>query len=225
MKDKDQATFTATINGLMVETYQREPLSAIGLSLWWNALREYELSDVLRALSAHVLNPDAGQWPPKPADIVKHLSGTGDARAFGAWAKCLRALASVGTYRTVAFDDPIIHAVVSDMGGWIEIGKITTDELPFRSAEFHRRYRAYMLAPPASYPRTLIGISDQHNAMSGHRITVPPVLIGDPQAAALVVERGAESTLQITQAPKSLLSVLSNIKKALPHEHEDQANR
>lgn len=224
MKDQDQAKFTATLNGLMVETYQREPLSAIGLSLWWNALREYELADVLRALSAHVLNPDAGQFPPKPADIVKHLAGTGDARAFSAWAKTLRAVQSVGTYRSVVFDDPIIHAVVSDMGGWVELGKITNDDLPFRAQEFHRRYRAYLLTPPATYPRMLTGISDAQNALAGHRLA-PPTLIGDPQAAAVVLERGGDHMLQITQAPESLLSVLSNTlpKKAMPN--EDQENR
>jgi len=34
-----------------------------------------DADEVLAALNAHITDPDKGTWPPKPADLVRHLQG------------------------------------------------------------------------------------------------------------------------------------------------------
>jgi len=205
MIDSDRSRFAAILNAVMVEVYQREPISPIGMQIWCNALQAYSLAEVSRALSAHTTNADTGQFPPKPADIVRHLTGTGDARAFAAWSMVLAGIQSVGTYRSVVFDDPLIHAAITDMGGWVSLGQTKVDEMPFRAAEFARRYRAYLIAKPSHYPRSLTGILEQGNVSTGHPVD-PPVLIGNPESARQVYLGGG--TVPVITEARSLADVL-----------------
>lgn len=161
------------------------------LRLAWLALRRFELPDITGALTRHVTDPDVGQYPPKPADIVRVIEGTRSSRGMVAWSVVERTLRSVGAYETVVFDDPLIHAVIRDMGGWIELARIEADELPFRAREFERRYQGYALRPPADYPRQLTGIAEGTNRAGGHAIG-PPVLIGDPARAAMAYRGGGD---------------------------------
>lgn len=197
MKKEDAEQFAAMVNGTMVEIYARGVLSRDGMRMWWAALSMYGLSEIRAALSAHVTDPDEGQHPPKPSSLLKRLSGTGDGRAYAAWAKVLLAAKRVGTYRSVVFDDQLIHSAIADMGGWTAIGKITEDELPFKQAEFIRRYRALLISAPADYPKSLSGITALENSREGVD-TEGPVLIGDPEKAAEVYAAGGSGALQIT---------------------------
>lgn len=199
MIDADRKQFAQILNLLMVETYARAPLSADGLRLWWAATERFTIEEFRRALSAHVVDSDVGQFPPKPADIVKRIEGTSEGRAFAAWNKALATVQRVGTYVDVVFDDPLIHAVITDMGGWIKFGQTPNDEVQFRSAEFVKRYRAYALVPPQAHLPRLAGIASSENAPRGYA-SQPPTMIGDLAACALVYQSGNTNTLQITQA-------------------------
>lgn len=163
------------------------------LDLAFQALRRYELSDISRALSRHLNDPDAGQFAPKPADVVRNLDGSKETRAMLAWSKVEKAIRRVGSYQSVVFDDPIIHAVIQDMGGWCDLNKITEDETPFKAREFEKRYQGYALRPPSEYPRTLSGIFEATNRLNGHK-TQPPVLLGNKDRAVLVYQNGSDET-------------------------------
>lgn len=206
----DAPEFEAILNGLLVEVYARAPLSRDGLRLWWAAMSRYSMAEIRAALSAHTMDADVGQFPPKPADIVKRLEGTGEGRAFGAWNKALAAVQRVGTYADVVFDDPIIHAVIADMGGWVKLGQTPNDEIQFRAAEFVKRYRAYLVVPPTAHLPRLIGIASAENTTRGYA-SPPPVMIGDPAACALVYQSGNFNPLQIT-APRSAEQVLKALE-------------
>lgn len=181
--------------------FWRRDVSDFSLSVWWQALKPYDLLAVRDALGRHAANPDGGHFGPEPADIIKMLDGGGQDSALMAWAKVDRAMRHVGTYRSVVFDDPLIHRVVHEMGGWVALGLKKEDEWPFLRNEFSTRYRGYRvrsLAP--DYPPVLIGIADAENGQRGFGDT-QPVLIGAPDQARLVMERGSNRPmLQITQA-------------------------
>ena len=162
-------------------------------ALWWEALKGYSMAEVRGALSAHVTNPDRGQFLPKPADIRRCLEGSSETRALQAWTKVDQATRRIGPWESVAFDDPIIHAVLADMGGWTVLGEVAEDEWPFRRNEFVRRYQGYVVRPPASFPRTLTGHVAEYNGRLGGQMPLPR-LVGDAQRATQTYLAGAEAT-------------------------------
>ena len=165
--------------------YGRE-LSDTVLSIWWEALRSFDLVAVREALSRHAMNPDAGQFLPKPADVVRELHGTrGDAAAL-AWAKTIGAVRDHGSWRSVAFDDPIIHRVVEDLGGWTWLCAQRPDEMSFVERRFRDAYRAWRArgdVPP--HRLRLAGVIELTNAANGH--PAPDlVLVGNASGTAAV---------------------------------------
>lgn len=183
-------------------------VSRFTLDVWWQAMLPFDLVTVQQAFSRHAMNPDAGQFAPKPADVMKMLGGTTNDRALSAWAKVDRALRVVGPYRSVAFDDPLIHRVLADMGGWTALANKRDDEWPFVAKEFETRYRGFaMRGERPEYPGVLVGISEHTNSAEGKR-SAPPMLIGSPDRARKVIDSGVENIaglLQITQAAPALL--------------------
>ena len=178
-----------------VHAFYRQDMTAFSLDVWWQAMRAYDLSAVRQAMSRHVMNPDSGQWMPKPADVVKMLSGRTIDSASVAWSKVDRAVRSVGTYQSVAFDDPLIHRVIADMGGWVRIGSHSSDEWPFVAKEFENRYRGYaMRSERPEYPPTLTGITEAENSKAGFRVD-PPVLIGVREQALAVIAGGSNKPI------------------------------
>lgn len=175
-----------------VYAFYRQDFNQLVLSVWWEALKTYDEAAVADALSRHTVDPDKGHFCPKPADVVRLISGGKLDSSMLAWSKAERAIRSVGRYSSVVFDDPIIHAVVTDMGGWIKLCGITEDELPFRAKEFENRYAGYRTrGRMESYPRHLIGEAEGHNAAGGYRID-PPLMVGDPEACQRVFQGGGD---------------------------------
>lgn len=203
MTDGDKAQFAQLISDVMA--FYRRDCSPFATSIWWTAMKPFDFQAVRHAFNRHCVDPDRGQFEPKPADLIRLLQGGGKDGAALAWAKVERAVRVVGTYRSVAFDDPIIHAVVSDLGGWVFLGRQTEDEWPFLAKRFETLYQGYRLRGGVeNYPAVLIGISEADNTHHGYK-SEPPLLLGEPAKAALVLKGGgASGMLQVTQYLPSL---------------------
>ena len=173
-------------------------LSPQAIKLYWEILKKYDISDVEQGFMTHASNPDTGQFMPKPADIIKAIDGSGESRSMQAWVKVDKAIREVGPYETVVFDDPIIHKVLSDMGGWISFGTVTEDEYPFKANEFNKRYLGYAMRSDLTYPKKLTGMFEMQNLENDQKVA-PPVLIGDQSKALAVLENGGKDKLQITR--------------------------
>jgi len=192
--------------------YQRD-VSDFALSVWWEAMRPFDFEVVAQSLNRHVMNPDAGQFMPKPADIVRMLQGSTQDAALSAWAKVDKAVRHVGTWEDVAFDDPLIHRVLHDMGGWIALGQKAEDEWPFVAREFENRYRGFKARNERpDYPPVLIGLAGANNRQQGQKVA-PPMLIGDKAAAHRVMQGGvAKPLLPMSRAgvlaPQATLRVI-----------------
>lgn len=199
MQQRDYDTFVQMLNAIG-DLYGKK-ISEWAISIWWGALQHYDLAAVRDALNRHVQNPDSGQFMPKPADVVKMVQGTTVDSALVAWAKVDRAARQVGPYRDVVFDDPIIHRVLHDMGGWSQLGNKSEDEWPFVGKEFQNRYRGFRgRSEVPEYPPVLIGISGAYNRQKGH-FSEAPLLIGDPAMAQRVRDGGTDKALlHITDA-------------------------
>lgn len=193
MQDHEKHVFAELLRG--VSDFYGRDLSPFALNVWWEAMRPFDHAAVVQAMNRHVMNPDTGQFMPKPADVVRMLGGTTQDSALRAWAKVDKAVRHVGTYVSVAFDDPLIHRVLHDMGGWVGLGTKREDEWPFVAREFENRYRGYaMRGERPEYPAVLIGLSDAENARTGFRLGAPR-LIGDPLRAQRVIEGGSDRPL------------------------------
>lgn len=175
MKESDRKVFADLLSDALA--FYRQDVSQFAISVWWAACQPFDLEQVRKALTAHAMDPDRGQFAPKPADIVRQLHGTHGDRSLIAWGKVLRAMQHVGAYASVAFDDGAIHAAIQDMGGWVKLCRSSLDELPFVQRRFCETYRVYS-ARGCEFPRLLQGEHEATNLAFGRRIA-PPVLIGD----------------------------------------------
>lgn len=178
-------------------------------TIWWNALKDHDIEAVEGAFTKHLQSPDAGQFMPKPADVIRMLVGTSLDTAMVAWSKVDRGVRSVGPYASVTFDDALIQRVVQDMGGWVFLNDVKTDkDWVFVGNEFRTRYQAYRSRQEApDYPRVLVGIAEAANAQRGHDAPTS-VLIGDSAKAALVAKGGSDKSATLIHrlaGPKTLL--------------------
>ena len=191
MTHADMTEFVKLMTGLGV--LYAKPMSEHLIDIYWQALKNFSFAGVKEALNAHVRNPDTGQYLPKPADVVRYLEGAGQTQALQAWSQVVRTIRAVGCYESVVFDDPIIHAVIEDMGGWLQLCKITQKELPFRAHEFEKRYLGYVLHPPQHFPKQLIGLIESQNNLQGYG-SDQPFLIGDIVQAHQTYRQGCAAS-------------------------------
>lgn len=91
----------------------------------------------------------------KSVEIMSQVEGDAETRAIQAFAKVESAVRHIGRYSSIGFDDPIIHAVLNDMGGWIQFCNCKEGDIPFKANEFLKRYQN-------RYPRYLPGLYDQN---------------------------------------------------------------
>lgn len=203
------------------EIYDKK-ISTNMADIYLDILRDFSYEDVARAASLHQRNPDGGRFFPKPADFMRHLTGGSQDKALLAWVKLDKAVRQVGPYRSVVFDDALIHAVVNDMGGWISIGNRDDEQWPFVQNEFVKRYRAYTekgALPP--YVGKLTGIADAHNASKDLKCKDETVLLGDATLAMQVLKGGGASI----SVGKTLLSELSNPVLAIGTQSTDNEKK
>ena len=193
MIETDRKQFFALIGD--VYAFYRQDFSAFAGNVWWEAMKPFDFRAVADALNRHCINPDKGQFMPKPADVVKMLQGSTQDAALQAWSKVDRTVRTVGNYRSVVFDDPLIHRVLTEMGGWVQLGAKTEDEWPFVRNEFVNRYRGYReRSDLPDYPPVLIGIAEASNQQHGFH-SEPPMLIGRAEEAERVMRLGTNKPM------------------------------
>lgn len=201
MIPKDANEFASIMEATMA-VYGKDVSKPV-IRLYWNALIEYDMEAVRRAFGGWIKNPDSGQFAPKPADIIRMIDGGSGDRAMVTWSKIDKAIRMVGHYQSVAFDDPIIHRVVDEMGGWRKLACLPTNmDLEFAGLEFIKRYRSYVLAGGVGgdYPAYLIGECEALNGKDGYRGVDPVTLIGDSSKAKQVARLGSSGpTLRLAQ--------------------------
>lgn len=199
MREEDKKKFVVLMEGLG-GIYDIE-FTKFTVMIWFEALSQNSIEDVSQAVSSYIKSPDFGTYKPKPADIVKMINGTSNDNANLAWSKFNDAIRLVGTARSVVFDDPIIHRVVYDMGGWISMGEKLEKDWPFIAKEFKERYSGYKSrdATPECHSK-LIGWVDASNCRNGYE-EQPPVLVGNKEKAQNLLNNGSLKVLiELTEA-------------------------
>lgn len=187
MNQQNKREFKDLITSVLA--FYRQDVSTFALGVWWAACSPFDIEQVRQALNAHAIDSERGQFAPKPADIVRALQGTRTEQARLAWGKAFDAMQQVGAYQSVTFDDPVIHLVIEDLGGWQKVCRSTMDELSYLEHRFCEAYRAYAGRPLGEYPSRLLGEFECINRREGRKVA-PPMLVGNPQRAAEVLRLG-----------------------------------
>ncbi len=208
METHDISKFTTLMAGIG-ELYAKT-ISAQLIDIYWQVLKSYEIQDVQLAFHSHIQNPDCGQYFPKPADVLRFIEGSGETKALQAWAVVEKAIYLVGKYQSLAFDDPLIHAVLEDMGGWVQLCAITLEDMPFRANEFQKRYMGFVQRRPNRYPPYLLGITEFENSKNGYEVKAP-LLIGNAQKAAQVIRGGGGCALEIQEQGRVVAKLLASL--------------
>lgn len=189
MQKSEKAEFGQLIRDVMA--FYRQDVSPFALSVWWQACQRFDLDQVRKALTGHAMDAERGQFPPKPADLVRQLEGTATDRAMIAWGKALDTMQRVGSYTDVVFDDPAIHAVIEDLGGWVKVCRGETKDLGYLQHRFCEAHRAYTAKGQFDYPRRLMGDRSPDEMFTRRGLPPPrPKLIGNPDRARQVYEGG-----------------------------------
>lgn len=203
MKDHidERRRFASLLTAL--SDYYKSEISKAVAGLYWQGLKQYDYEAIEQAAWTHTQNPDeAGRWFPKIADLRKMLEGSTVDQAAQAWSKVDTAIRSRGTWDDVAFDDPIIHRVIADIGGWVLLGSKNDDDWPFVARDFQARYRSFKSRGEIpEYPRRLTGLANAQNSAQGQKL-LPAILVGNVEKAKQVIQGGIDS-VQIGMKPLS----------------------
>src|SRR3990167_6621691 len=92
-------------------------------NFWRLNLAEDDDVAVMSALRRFYRSDQAGKRKeriPAPGDLIAQPQARADATAL-AWATLRKAISSVGSYRSVEFEDAAIAATVEALGGWLEL--------------------------------------------------------------------------------------------------------
>lgn len=202
----EKRRFATLLTGL--SDYYKSEISKTTLSLYWQGLKQYDYEAIEKAAWAHTQSPDeAGRWMPKISDLTKALQGRTVDQASIAWSKVDRAVRTVGTWQDVVFDDPLIHRVIQDIGGWIKLGQQDEHEWPFVEKRFVTAYQGYrMRTEQPEYASVLIGIANAHNDVEG-QLKQAPVLLGNQAKAVKVLECGVGATESMKHISSSIQQI------------------
>ena len=113
---------------------------------------------------------------PRPAEVLELLRGSAEDNGMVAWLTVEKAIRQIGPYKSVRFEDPVIHSVIESLGGWPDFQNFTDDELKWRQREFLTRYRA--MSGRSDHPAYLPGIVEIDNSHRGYKNFIePPVTV------------------------------------------------
>lgn len=162
MQEQDKSAFRDMMMAAG-EVYGREITKPL-LQMYFAALAPASIEQVQAAMMAHMQNPDSGQFFPKPADIIKQMTGTTkqqeaaiEDRASLAWACVERDIRRIGSYGTLKLEDKQGMAAVKAMGGWQSICQTEISKMEWRRKEFIRMYETFERTPLEALPSSLPG--------------------------------------------------------------------
>ena len=116
MTQNDRPQFASLMKALG-ETYGNTAPSKEKMELYFRVLSDLTIDQLTNAITALLNSRTTTTTFPVPGEIRAALSG-GATAAMAALDKAESAAGTWGAYRSIQFDDPVIHMVIESMGGW-----------------------------------------------------------------------------------------------------------
>ena len=140
------------------------------MRVYWGLLKNLTIDAVEAAINDHLFDPDDGMFFPKPAHIVKRVTGTKKQqekavtdRAEMAWTEIQTAIRRIGSYGNLEMDDHVALAAVRSIGGWQKLCMTNLDKMEWMKKAFFEAYEAYERAPIEALPNNLPGRIELEN--------------------------------------------------------------
>jgi hypothetical protein len=110
------------------------------IEIYAQVLSDIPIGEIERAVKQILLSRKTASFP-KIAEIREAITGDIDSRAQDALVKVERAMAEHGGYRTIVFDDPVIHTVIERVQGeWVGLCEMEPDEFKWWKKDFLKLY-------------------------------------------------------------------------------------
>ena len=151
---------------LLCETYGKEPTKVL-MSAYYMVLEDLTVEEFKSSIKS-ILASRKYSTMPLPADILEFVNGSADDNSLIALKILENEMARSGSYNSVCFKDSAIMTVVDNMGGWINLCRITEDEWKFRKKEFLDLYKALLRNPNRLHAVPyLAGLNEHNNRING----------------------------------------------------------
>lgn len=158
---------------------------------YWAILKNLSISDFEQAINSHLLDPNDGMFFPKPANIIKQITGTEkqqaqslQSKAEMAWQVVEGEIRRTGSWGSPRIDDGLALAAVKSLGGWSYICSLTMDKMTWLRKEFISSYQNYSTTPVELLPQSLPGRAQIENARksgNGQGLKTLKQLVGKTQ--------------------------------------------
>lgn len=144
--------------------------------LWFEELKQYTIEKIEQSIKKIIRTRTLSTYP-KVSEIIREIEGSSEDKSLTAWLKVKESIARVGAYQSVQFDDPVIHSVINDLGGWPKVCEVLEDDLKWMQKDFERIYQ--LCSKQQNHPQKAIGISETDNGGHGIDFKQEPVQIGN----------------------------------------------
>lgn len=195
MTPADGVRFTAGIMAL-AELSQSVMTDAL-MGVYFRTLNDLSVAQVEAAVE-HLLRTSCNYGMPKPVHLREAALGSPQDVAMLAWERVLTALRHHGRYVSVDFQDPVIHRVIADLGGWVKLCDLPSDpkEQAYRQQDFVKLFRVYAVKLPGEKLSHLPGQCEIDNRFSFGNWTrgldhVDLILVLDQDGRGVVGQRKA----------------------------------
>lgn len=183
--------------------FYNQEVNEFALDVWGQSLGRFSYEQVKHAFNVYIQTSEHGRFAPKPADIVLTITGGNADTARMAWSKVERAIKSYGPYKSIVFNDPLIHKTIYDLGGWVKICGTGEKEFPFLALDFQNRYKGYMnRGVMPEYPNRVVGMEEGSRRDYGLKWQHALEIVGSEEECLKVFNSGVK--------PDDVLSLTSN---------------
>ena len=193
MQASDREHFVSALEALAA-TFRVDPTEAL-LEGYWMALDDMPIEGVMRAVRSAMR-----QCKHMPRGVeLRELAGeiNNATRAVHAWSAVQKAIGQHGAYRSVDFDDQVINATVRNLGGWIRLCELSSEEAEkWTRKDFDRIYTALCASGVTEdQAKHLVGAHEQTNAGTGFESRAPTLVRTGlpPHREGIVRELGPRS--------------------------------
>jgi hypothetical protein len=179
MNKSDMPEFIKILTGLAA-MFDKQ-LTELLRDMYFDSLADLNIEQI-RDAGNHIAR--SATFFPKPVDFRNSAGGNKDLQALTAWEKTRTAVRKVGRYESVKFDDPLIHSVITTMGGWEAFCSCEGyDGEKWQQHDFEKMYKT-MVGANRDHPEYLAGMTELDNSARGFDIR-KPMLIGHKEQEAI----------------------------------------
>lgn len=157
MNDQDRQALKEFLDGLS-EYYSTDKKSTVSVQIYFNALKQYTMQEIMSAASQHLQDPKSGQFFPKVADFVRYLKpqfNIADLKPDDVLAMAVEAVTPLGVLARIK------------IGTWTLFNEIDP---------FVRRQSAliFLESLPETHERAKLGLFTPHEVATMQKLKVSP---------------------------------------------------